>query len=509
MYEYRKIIYRLQQKQSIRAIQRDGIAGFRKIKAIKEIADQKGWLAPTAILPDDHELASFFSNVTHAGHAGLLSLALPFESSIKKWVEEGIQASTIYQHLITNHGYQGSYNSVQRFTKKLKKESSLNLTVPLHFKPGEAAQVDFGKGPRLLDERTGCIEDTWFFVMTLCWSRHQYVELVIHQDVETWLNCHQNAFNWFGGVMSKIIIDNAKCAIIKASYHEPKVQRSYEAFAQTYGFIISACPPYDPQKKGTVESGVKYVKKSFLPLRTFVSLQDANRQLQEWILSTAGNRIHGSTFEKPLTRFSEIEKFRLKPLPATPPEIAIWQKVSLYRNCHVHFHKCFYSAPHTLYGQELWLKQTATTITIYHNHVAVAQHPRLFKEGTYSTLLEHLPSKSQSYIKATPEWCLEQSKILGSSVEFIVQNFLDDKTRDLLRAAQGVIRLGHTYGAHRLERACKRMIHFNTFSYETLKSILVNGLDYEALDEEHAFDSLGSAYQGKGIFQRHLSKCIH
>jgi transposase len=225
--------------------------------------------------------------------------------------------------------------------------------VPLHFKPGEAAQVDFGKGPNLLDERTGCIEATWFFVMTLCWSRHQYVELVTHQDVETWLNCHQNAFNWFGGVIYKIIIDNPKCAIIKANYHEPQLQRSYEAFAEAYGFIISACPPREPQKKGRVESGVKYVKKNFLPLRSFVSLQDANRQVKEWILSTAGNRVHGSTFEKPLTRFREIEKFLLKQLPATEPELTTWHKGVVYRNCHVPHQKCFYSVPYTLYKQEV------------------------------------------------------------------------------------------------------------------------------------------------------------
>ena len=509
MHEYRTIIYRLQQGQTIRAIQRDGLAGREKIKAIQTVAMQQGWLDQTETIPDEAALADLFSKIPKTGQKGSLSKAEPFKELLQKWLNEGIQASTIYNYLCSHHGYIGSYDCIQRYIKRLKGSTSLSLTVPLHFKPGEAAQVDFGKGSRLLDERTGSIEETWFFVITLCWSRHQYVELVTHQDVETWLNCHQNAFNWFGGVPLKLIIDNAKCAIIKASYHDPQVQRSYEGFAQTYGFIISACPPHDPQKKGRVESGVKYVKKNFLPLRSFVSLQDANRQVKEWILSTAGNRVHGSTYEKPLTRFTEIEKFLLKPLPVTPPDIAIWRSVSLYRNCHVHFHKCFYSAPHTLYGQELWLKQTATTITLYHNHVAVAQHPRLFKEGTYSTLLEHLPSKAQSYIKATPEWCLEQSKTLGSSVEIIVQKFLNDTTRDLLRAAQGVIRLGHTYGASRLERACQRMIHFNTFSYETLKSILANGLDYESLDVEQAFDSLGSAYQGKGIFQRIASKHIH
>ena len=45
--------------------------------------------------------------------------------------------------------------------------------------------------------------------------------------------------------------------------------------------------------KGRVESGVKYVKGSFLPLRTFRSLSDANAQAKEWVLGMAGNRKHG------------------------------------------------------------------------------------------------------------------------------------------------------------------------------------------------------------------------
>jgi hypothetical protein len=105
--------------------------------------------------------------------------------------------------------------------------------------------------------------------------------------------------------------------------------------------------------------------------------------------------------------------------------------------------------------------------------------------------------------------CLEQSRLLGASVEQIVQHFLDDKTRDLLRAAQGVIRLGQTYGPKRLEKACQRLLHFNVISYATLKSILANGLDYETLNEDQAFDALGTAYQGKGIFQRVHTKQLH
>ena len=97
------------------------------------------------------------------------------------------------------------------------------------------------------------------------WSRHQYAEFVRDQTVATWLSCHRRAFESFSGVPGRIIIDNAKCAITKACYYEPDVQRAYGECAEGYGFRIDACPPRDPlvaafavmlQKKGIVESGV-------------------------------------------------------------------------------------------------------------------------------------------------------------------------------------------------------------------------------------------------------------
>jgi transposase len=117
--------------------------------------------------------------------------------------------------------------------------------------------------------------------MTLCYSRHQYAELVTHQDMETWLNCHQKAFQFFGGVPKKVIIDNPKCAVTVAGYYEAELNKSYEAYAKEVGFVIAPCPPRDPQKKGRVESGIKYVKKSFQPLRDFKHVQDANKQLKD------------------------------------------------------------------------------------------------------------------------------------------------------------------------------------------------------------------------------------
>ena len=175
--------------------------------------------------------------------------------------------------------------------------------------------MDFGKGPMITDVLTGEVISTWIFVMTLCFSRHMYAEIVTNQKVETWLACHRRAFEYFNGVPAKLIIDNPKCAITRACFRDPAVQRSYGELAEGYGFLISPCPPADPEKKGRVEAGVKYVKNRFVPLRHFRSLTDGNGQLKQWLLETAGNRIHGTTHQKPLTLFAEGEKHLLRRLP--------------------------------------------------------------------------------------------------------------------------------------------------------------------------------------------------
>jgi hypothetical protein len=135
-----------------------------------------------------------------------------------------------------------------------------------------------------------------------------------------------------------------------------------------------------------VESGVKYVKGNFMPLREFHSLAHANAQLQAWIQGEAGNRLHGSTRERPLMRFNETEQALLQPLPAVAPTCPTWAKAKLHGNCHVQHAYCHYSAPFRLIHQTLWLEITPDVVRIYHEHELVAIHPRLFKAGTRSTV---------------------------------------------------------------------------------------------------------------------------
>ena len=506
MFEYRQIIYRMRKGESDRAIAKTGLIGRVKAKLIRCVAKINGWLNPTTSLPSEQEIAN--SIIVKNNTVKVNNKIEPYVDQINAWFTKGIKsARIIHQSLVNQYNFTGSYNCVQRYIKTHKKNKTSDITVPLYFAPGEASQVDFGQGPKIYDPKTGKSVKSWFFVMTLCFSRHQYVEIVQHQDCATWLGCHRRAFEWFGGCVKKIIIDNTKAAITKACFFEPEVQRSYGQLAEDYGFIISACPPYDPSKKGVVEAGVKFIKSSFLPLKIFNDFTDANKQAKEWILSTAGNRIHGTTKQKPLNSFNEIEKTLLKPLPELTPEPCFWVKVKCYRDCHVRFEHCRYSVPYRFVKKILWLKASETTVKIYDDYQLIALHCRSYIPGTTISLIEHYPPEAISYLSHDSKWCLDQANIVGPNCAKIVESLLNDRISDYLRAAQVMIKLKKSFGKSRLELASKRALEIGAGNYKTVKELLSKGLDSQS-STELVINKLEKAYLGAGKFCRKAKEFI-
>ena len=499
MHQYRQALVHMRSGQSDRDLARLRLMGRKKARALRELAAAHGWLDPAAPLPDDATLAAVLGRP--APKASSPSQVAPYAEQVRTWHDQGVSGVRIHEVLVQTHGFTGHYSSVRRFLQGLE-ASHPRATVVLDFEPGEAAQVDFGSGPLLLDTRTGQTGRSWVFVMTLCWSRHQYAEFVPDQRVETWLRCVRHGFEWFAGVVRRVIIDNPKCAITRACYHDPEVQRSFAELAEGYGFLVSPCPPRDPQKKGIVESGVKYLKRGFLPLREFRDFVDANGQLAEWILGPAGNRLHGTTKERPLSRFTEVERHFLQPLPAVAPQLGAWRKVTPHPNCHVQFERCFYSAPFRLIGTELWLRATPATVELFHQHELVAVHPRGLRPGTRRTVEDHLPPEAVAYFMRDPQWCLAQAQTLGPSCLALVEALFAHRVLDNLRAAQGVVRLAQKYGPTRLEAACARALAFGDPKYRTVKTILEQGLDQQPPTPPQDPDPLADAYTGKGRFTR-------
>jgi len=428
-------------------------------------------------LPSPDEVARLLQQARPAasGWPGPVSSVEPHRAFVVDQRARGVEIATIYRRLGEDHRYTGTYGSVLRFVHALE-PATPDITLRIERPPGEEAQVDFGYAGLMLDGE-GHARRAWGFVMTLSYSRHQYDEFVFDQRVETWLRLHQHAFEYFGGVPRKIVLDNLKAGIVKACFEDPQVQRAYRECAEHYGFLIAPCRPRQPQEKGKVESGVHYVQRSFLAGREPAALTDNNTAVRHWVEHTAGLRDHGTMHWQPLVQFQQVEQAALRPLPATAYVLATWKQVKLHRDCYVHFERAYYSAPFRYVGQTLWVRGDATRVRLFADHVLLATHPRATAPGQRFTNLDHLLLAHAEALTLTPERCRDDAARIGMATLEVVTRLLDERPLDRLRSVRSLLRLAETFTPARLERACARALRFEAVAYPDIKRILHSGLD--------------------------------
>jgi transposase len=391
--DIREMLRRLRQGESNRAVAEAMHVDRKTVGRYCTWAVEQGLLeGPLPSLGDVHRLLE--ETLSSPPPPQNTSSVEPYREVVIKLRNEGVEIAAIYERL-KERGYQGSYSSVYRFVRNLEPRVP-DVTVRVETEPGEEGQVDFGYAGRMIDPETGELRRAWAFVFTLSWSRHQYVEFVFDQKVETWLRLHRNAFAFFGGVPQRVVIDNLKAGIARVCWHEPQAQQSYRECAEHYGFLIDPCLPRKPEHKGKVEQGgVHYVKRNFLGGREPTAITQANRDVLRWVHTVAGQRVHGTTKEKPLARF-EIERETLQPLPKSPYDLAIWKQVKLHRDCYLIFDHAYYSAPFRLVGQQLWVRGGTREVHIYTNdyQLVATGSPAASQSARLDPQPRHLPSAS-------------------------------------------------------------------------------------------------------------------
>jgi transposase len=477
--DVREILRRLQLREPERRIARDLGVGRNTVARYREWAEGQQLLEHSA-LPEPGALAALLQPAPDERSVHEQSLVEPFREQVIALQKDGVEGQAIYQLLVEQHQFGGSYSSVKRFLRQLA-PSTGRATLRIEVEPGDEAQVDFGTAGQFLDRDLGRIRRAWVFVMVLSHSRHQYAELVFDQTVATWVRLHRAAFEFFGGVPCRVVLDNLRAAIVHAALYDPEVQRSYREFAEHYGFLIAPCRPRTPEHKGKVEQGgVHYVKRNALAGRAFRDIHDGNRHLWRWCLETAGRRVHGTTKRIPLEVFDHIERPALRPLPVTPWELTEWKQAKLHADCHVVFEGAYYSAPHRLLGERLWVRATVAKIEVFHDWALVATHRRA-RPGQRRTLAAHLPPDKVHFLTQTPAWCRTRAAEVGPACVDFIEALLGDRPLDRLRSAQGVLRLGQRYGTARLEAACARAHAVGEYRYHTVKAILAHALDAQPL----------------------------
>lgn len=268
------------------------------------------WLSKPAKVPTGSEMGvvSLESNAAKlpTGSPPPRSTAAPYQEFIKEELSKGLSYQGIWQDLVEEYAYQGSYDSVRRFASKLK-EKHRELADVMHSAPGEEAQVDFFQGPPTFDEERGKYFRPCVFRMVLSHSRHSYEEAVRKQDVLSFIRCHEHAFHSFGGVTKVVRLDNLKAGVVRACLYDPDIQPIYEAFASHSGFVPLPCRPSKPEEKGKVEKSGNYLKDNALKGKRFDSLEELNSYLKRWNRNIASLRIHGTTRRQIITHFLETE----------------------------------------------------------------------------------------------------------------------------------------------------------------------------------------------------------
>jgi transposase len=414
--------------------------------------------------------------------AQTVSTVAPYQAIVEDLLERGVEVMTIFDRLRADHGYSGSYGSVLRFARKLRPQAP-EVTVRVHTGPGEEAQVDFGSAGKFLDPSTGSLRVAYVFVMTLSYSRHQYAEIVFDQRIPTWLGLHRRAFASFGGVPTKVVLDNLKAAVLQAALHDPVLSDAYRRFARHYGLLVSPARPRTPEHKGKVESGVHFVKRSFLAGQEFADIRVANGRLQEWVRERAGTREHGTTRQTPLALF-EVERTHLLPLPAAPFELTEIRLATVHRDCHVAIDGSYYSAPYLYVGRRLEVYLFERVVQLYAGLDLLTTHVRATAKGSWRTNPDHYPPEKAAYLEKTPHLCREIARRIGPSTFTVVDTLLDERPLDRLRSVQAILRLTESVGRPRLEAACRRALFFGeAVSYRRIKQVLNAALDQQPLPD--------------------------
>ena len=478
----REIIHRLRTGQSDRAISRDMHLSRHTVRKYRELADKADYLDPSTPLSEAQALAAALGPEPRPPVTE--STVLPYKEVVIELLEQGVEMMTIFDRLRDDYGYKGSYTSVRRFVHRLRPQEP-RVSVRVHTAPGEEAQVDFGYAGSLIDPATGLPRQAYVFIMTLSFSRHQYAELVFDQKMPTWLALHRRAFQSFGGVPAKVVLDNLKAGVLKASLHDPVLSDPYRRFAQHYGFIVSPNRPATPEHKGKVENNIHFFKRSFLAGQQFSDIREANGKLALWVKERAGTRRHGTTHQPPLALFEAHERGSLLPLPPEPFELVETRTLKVHPDCHVTIDGSYYSVPYRYVGQKLDAYIFERVVQLFLGTELVVTHPRASAKGQWHTRLEHYPSAKAAFLEKTPERCRQIAATIGPSTREVVDSLLNERPLDRLRSVQAILRLAESVGGVRLELACRRSLFYGDPSYRRIKAILDAALDQEPLPEGH------------------------
>lgn len=230
-----------------------------------------------------------------------------------------IPARVLFDELVAL-GYSGSVRTVSGYLATLKPAAKADPVVRFETPPGRQMQVDWGAF-RLNGSRVS------LFLATLGWSRFTFGVFVDNERFECLRDCHEQAFEAFGGVPEEALYDNMRTVVQQRNGYGKGLHRFHPGLndlAHHYTFTPKLCRPYRAKTKGKVERSIGYVRRSFFvpvlsrycQLEQRLDLAGLNLEFARWLAMTANARVHATTQAVPSERLKQ-ERDALQPLPPT------------------------------------------------------------------------------------------------------------------------------------------------------------------------------------------------
>lgn len=267
------------------------------------------------------------------------------------------------------HGYTGGLTILRELLRE-RRPKQQRIYQEVNWSPGEAMEVDWGACGKL--EIEGTIRRVSVFVAVLCYSRMLYIRFFLDEVKESFYLGIVSALAYFGGSPRKIIIDNLKAGVLDGHGQTARFHPEFLALCGTYRMQPIACARRDPESKGMVEGGVRYVKGNALAGRELANWGDYSTLAEEWLLKV-NRRLHRTTGRIPVEALAEEG---LRPLPATPYDATRIESVVVTSHARVSFDGNKYSVPPEVVGTAVIIQADMETVRILKGAEELARHRR-------------------------------------------------------------------------------------------------------------------------------------
>ena len=324
-----------------------------------------------------------------SGQATALDGYMEAVEAIQRALEDGrltgrgrpCQARRIYEILVRDHGYTGSYQAVVRHLRRKHGRPKLRALRRVETPPGVQAQHDWFEVRVALGSRARRLQA---LIGTLSHSRAKFCWVSEDQSQLAWHTGHLALFDRYGGVPLWVRIDNLKTGVASGAGPTAVLNRSYEVFAQTCGFEIDPCRPAMGSDKGKAERGVRTFRSAFGEVlrRGAGSLDEL-----QWLLDEQAVRLM-DRLTCPVTGTTVAEAFGAErrvlqsvPTMAEPFDVVVTRRVS--QDCLVSFEGRRYSVPFAWVSRHVDVWGTLRHVVVRGGGQELARHAR----GTQARLL--------------------------------------------------------------------------------------------------------------------------